>query len=118
MDAETAWIITIACVIVYVLSLSVGRGTSGNAGFNEKDYRLVAGSEDGVRSGLRPAKWLLRGSGITMILAFLGLCVAGLRSELGTLGRTLFVALEVTALALNVASTVRLNRQLRRDLER
>jgi hypothetical protein len=53
-----------------------------------------------------------------MILAFLGLCVAGLRSELGTLGRTLFVALEVTALALNLASTVRLNRQLRRDLER
>jgi hypothetical protein len=53
-----------------------------------------------------------------MIIAFVALSVAGLRSEVGTVGRTLFVALEGTALALNVASTVRLNRQLRRDLER
>ena len=112
---------------VYVLSLSVG-GTNLRKRWLEREGLSTGGRVRGrspewsahIRSMLHSdtrSRSLVRASMVTMILAFLGLSVSGLRSEVGTVGRTMFVALEVTALVLNVASTIRIKRQLRHDLE-
>jgi hypothetical protein len=128
-----AWGISIACVVVYVLSLMRGTVTIRQRWLSENGFTEgitarghVRGPSPDFRGHLREvsrnderAFGLLRRSGQCMIFAFVVLFATQVfpDSRVNSLGRAVFVVLEILALVLNLGSTGRVNSLLRRELD-